>query len=160
MTVRDATPDDLTEIGAMIRELADFERSADEVTFDPDDLRLHLFGPDPVAHALIATVPAAGQAGTDGEVVAGMALWFRTFSTWVGRPGIWLEDLIVRPAHRRSGLASELLAGLRARTDGRVEWQVLDWNEGAISFYDGLGAIPVSGWTRYRLDPENAAPAG
>jgi GNAT superfamily N-acetyltransferase len=155
MTVRDATPDDLDEIEAMIRELADFERSAGEVAFDPDELRRHLFGPDPAAHVLIATVPAGG-----GEVVAGMAVWFRTFSTWVGRPGIWLEDLVVRPRHRRHGLATELLDALVARTDGRVEWQVLDWNSGALAFYDGLGAAPVTGWTRYRLDPDRPAPAG
>jgi GNAT superfamily N-acetyltransferase len=154
MTVRDANPTDLDQIGTMIRELADFEESADEVLFASADLERHLFGPDPAAHVLIATVGPPGR-----EVIAGMALWFRTFSTWVGRPGVWLEDLYVRPEHRRLGLASELLAGLAARTDGRVEWQVLDWNRGAVDFYERIGATPVAGWIRYRLDP-GQAPAG
>jgi GNAT superfamily N-acetyltransferase len=155
MTVRDATAADLVEIGSMIRELADFEKSAGEVAFDPEDLERHLFGADPAAHVLIAAVP-----GPSAEVVAGMALWFRTFSTWLGRPGIWLEDLFVRPQHRRLGLATELLAALAARTDGRVEWQVLDWNQAAVTFYEELGARAVTGWTRYRLDPGWAPPAG
>jgi GNAT superfamily N-acetyltransferase len=142
MPIRDATPDDLPEIGALIHELAEYERSVDEVAFEADDLATHLFGPDPAAHVLIAT--------TDTGEVAGMALWFRTFSTWLGRPGIWLEDLFVRPEHRGSGLGRALLDAVRARTDGRVEWNVLDWNEPAIGFYRSLGAEPVDGWTRYR----------
>ncbi|MCU4183950.1 GNAT family N-acetyltransferase [Acidiferrimicrobium sp. IK] len=150
MPVRNATEDDLDEICAMVKELADFEESGDEVDLDPEDLRRHVFGPDPAAHVLIAH--PAGDPGT----VAGMALWFRTYSTWVGRPGVWLEDLFVRPAHRRAGLARELLDALAARTDGRVEWAVLDWNRGAIDFYDGLGAKPVEGWTRYRWLPGSA----
>ncbi len=158
MTVRDATPADLGDIGIMIRELAVFEESAGEVAFDPGDLERHLFGPEPAAQVLLATVPSdlvADAAGPHdgGEVVAGMAVAFRTFSTWVGRPGIWLEDLFVRPQYRRLGLATELLAALAARTEGRLEWQVLDWNRDAISFYRGLGAAPVEGWTRYRLEP-------
>jgi GNAT superfamily N-acetyltransferase len=140
--IRDATPDDLDDIGAMIRELAEYEQAADEVAFDPDELAIHLFGPDPAAHVLIAT--------TDAGDVAGMALWFRTFSTWVGRPGIWLEDLFVRPEHRGSGLGQALLEAVRAGTDDRVEWAVLDWNESAIGFYRSIGAEPVDGWTRYR----------
>jgi GNAT superfamily N-acetyltransferase len=101
MPVRDATPADLAAIGSMIAELAEFERAAAEVDFDPADLAHHLFGPHPAAHVLIATVE-----GPAGPVVAGMAVWFTTFSTWVGRPGIWLEDLFVRPHHRRHGLAT------------------------------------------------------
>ena len=142
MPIRDATPDDLAEIGALIRELAEYEQAADEVAFDLADLATHLFGPDPAAHVLIAT--------TDAGEVAGMALYFRTFSTWVGRPGIWLEDLYVRPEHRGSGLGRALLDALRARTADRVEWNVLDWNESAIAFYRSLGAEPLDGWTRYR----------
>ena len=142
MPIRDATPDDLDEIAAMIRELAEYEQAADEVAFDPADLATHLFGPDPAAHVLIATA--------DGGTVIGMALWYRTFSTWVGRPGIWLEDLFVRPEHRGSGAGRALLDAVRAGTGDRVEWAVLDWNESAIGFYRSLGAEPVDGWTRYR----------
>ena len=89
----------------------------------------------------------------DGTVV-GHALWFRTFSTFMGKSGIWLEDLYVRPAHRRQGHAGALMADLRARTDGRVEWEVLEWNEEAIDFYQRLGARPMAGWTRYRWMPQ------
>jgi GNAT superfamily N-acetyltransferase len=152
MPVRPATAEDLDEIEAMIHELAVFERAPDEVAFDPAELAAHLFGPDPAAGVLIATPPERP------DVAAGMAVWYRTFSTWVGRPGIWLEDLFVRPEHRRHGLASELLAGLQALTDGRVEWAVLDWNVDAIRFYERLGAQPVDGWSRYRLDPELSRP--
>ena len=143
--VRDAVPGDLTEIMALIHELADYERAADEVAFDPAELERHLFGPSASAHVLMAEA-------ADGSV-AGMALWFPTFSTWLGRPGIWLEDLFVRPAHRGQGLGRALLEGVRARTQGRVEWAVLDWNEPAIGFYRSLGAEPVEGWTRYRWVP-------
>lgn len=155
MTVRDATPADLVEIAAMIRELAEFERATGEVAFDPMDLHRHLFGAHPAVHVLIAALPGPGT-----ETVAGMAVWFPTFSTWVGRPGIWLEDLFVRSQHRRLGLATELLAALAARTDGRVEWNVLDWNREAVTFYEGLGAAAVAGWTRYRLAPGWVPPAG
>jgi GNAT superfamily N-acetyltransferase len=155
MPVRDATPADLAAIGSMIAELAEFERAAAEVDFDPADLAHHLFGPHPAAHVLIATVE-----GPAGPVVAGMAVWFTTFSTWVGRPGIWLEDLFVRPHHRRHGLATQLLAALADRTDGRIEWQVLDWNTDAVTFYQGIGTRPVPGWTRYRLEPGWVRPAG
>jgi GNAT superfamily N-acetyltransferase len=151
MTVRDATITDLGQIAAMIVELAAFEGSPGEVTFDADELGHHLFGPEPAARVLISE-PSAEPRG-EPPTVAGMALWYPTFSTWVGRPGIWLEDLWVRPAHRRAGLAGELMAALAARTTGRVEWSVLDWNLDAIAFYDGLGAVPVPGWTRYRWGP-------
>jgi GNAT superfamily N-acetyltransferase len=147
MPVRDATIDDLDEVAALIVDLAEFEGAPDEVGFTLDGLRQHLFGPTPAAQVLIAT-PADRP-----DVVAGMALWYRTFSTWVGRPGIWLEDLFVRPEHRRLGLAAELLQALATRTTGRVEWAVLDWNQDARALYDGLGAEPVTGWTRYRWLP-------
>ncbi|MGH8918935.1 MAG: GNAT family N-acetyltransferase, partial [Actinomycetes bacterium] len=119
----------------------------DEVVLDRDEVGRHLFGADPAAHVLIAE--PATQPGT----TAGMALWYRTFSTWVGQPGIWLEDLFVRPAFRHQGLAGELLAELAHLSDARVEWAVLDWNRDAMAFYDGLGARPVEGWTRYRWVP-------
>lgn len=142
--VREARPADQSEIEGMILELATFEKSAHEVAFDPEALARHLFGPEPAAQALIATPPERP------DVVAGMAVWYRTFSTWEGRPGIWLEDLFVRPDFRRLGLGRQLLDALAERSVGRVEWAVLDWNDVAIAFYDGLGAVPVSGWTRYR----------
>jgi len=144
--IRDARPDDLDEICALIVELADYEQAPDEVAFDRDEVGEHLFGDHPAAQVLMAT--------NDAGVVVGMALWFRTFSTWVGRPGIWLEDLFVRPEHRANGHGRALLEAVRARTDGRVEWTVLDWNRSAIDFYDSLGAHPVDGWTRYRWEPD------
>jgi GNAT superfamily N-acetyltransferase len=142
MAVRHAAETDLPEIMALIRELAEYERAADEVAFAEDDLRRHLFGDTPAASVLLAV--------DGGGAVAGFALWFPTFSTWLGRPGIWLEDLFVRPERRGEGFGMALLAELRSMTDGRVEWAVLDWNEPSIRFYESLGARPVEGWTRYR----------
>jgi GNAT superfamily N-acetyltransferase len=101
-----------------------------------------MFGPGAVVYDTVAEA-------ADGTLVA-HAMWFRTFSTFVGKTGIWLEDLYVRPAHRRQGLAGALLADLRSRTEGRVEWQVLEWNSDAIEFYQRLGARPEGGWTKYR----------
>ena len=141
MSLRPATADDLDEIIALIHELAEYERAADEVVLDRDQLRGHLFGPSPAASVVLAV---------EGEVVAGMALFHGTFSTWLGKPGIWLEDLFVRPEHRGKGHGLALLQHLRTLTDGRVEWAVLDWNTPSIEFYDALGARPVPGWTRYR----------
>ena len=143
-TISDAQADDLPAILQMVRDLAAFERMADQVVFDGAEFGRHVFGPDPVVTVDIAEV--------DGEV-AGMALWFPTFSTWLGRSGIWLEDLFVRPAHRRRGIGRALLDHLRSSTTGRVEWAVLDWNEAAIRTYDAVGARPVDGWTTYRWEP-------
>jgi GNAT superfamily N-acetyltransferase len=89
-----------------------------------------------------------------------MALWHWTFSTFLGRPGIWLEDLVVRPEHRGAGLGRALLTSLFERSPGRVEWAVLDWNEPAMAFYRSLGAAPVDGWMRYRWTREGATPRG
>jgi GNAT superfamily N-acetyltransferase len=146
MPVRNARPEDLPSIVALIHELAEYERAPEEVVLDEGELARHLFGPQPAASVLMAET-------THGEV-AGFALWFPTFSTWLGRPGVWLEDLFVRPAHRGQGLGLALLQELRGRTDGRLEWAVLDWNEPAIRFYETLGARPVPGWTRYRWLPD------
>jgi GNAT superfamily N-acetyltransferase len=146
--IRPAVPTDLPEIAALIRELADYEEMSDEVVWDLPQLEGQLFGPAPAAHVLLAE--------TDDGQVAGMALWFRTFSTFLGRSGIWLEDLYVRPEHRRGGFGLALIQELRTLTDGRVEWVVLDWNTSAQTFYDGLGAAPVPGWTRYRWLPADA----
>jgi GNAT superfamily N-acetyltransferase len=141
VTLRAATVDDVPEILALIRELADYERELESARATEDQLRAHLFGPDPAASVLVAEA--------DGEV-AGFALWYRTFSTWEGAPGIWLEDLFVRPQFRKRGLGLALLQELRRLTDGRVEWAVLDWNQPSIDLYEALGARPVDGWTRYR----------
>jgi GNAT superfamily N-acetyltransferase len=145
MPIRPARDADLDDIIDLIRGLAAFEELADEVQLEREAVREHLFGPDPVASVTIAT-------DDDGTVV-GFALWFRTYSTFLGRPGIWLEDLFVRPEHRGAGHGRALLEDLRTRTDGRVEWAVLDWNRRAIDFYESLGARPVEGWTTYRWLP-------
>jgi GNAT superfamily N-acetyltransferase len=145
--VRPATLADAADITALITELAAYERLAHEAVATAADIERWLFGPEPAARVTVA-VP-----DDDPGTVAGMALWFTTFSTFLGRPGIWLEDLYVRPAHRGRGLGRALLDDLRGRTAGRVEWAVLDWNQPAIAFYRGLGAEPVAGWTRYRWLP-------
>jgi GNAT superfamily N-acetyltransferase len=150
MPVRDATRSDLDEILTMVHELATYEREPDAVVSDRDVFAANVFGPDAVARALIAEAP-------DGDV-AGFAIWFRTFSTWLGTSGIWLEDLFVRPEFRRFGLGRELLAELRTRTTGRVEWAVLDWNTDAHAFYRSLGAAPNDEWTTWRLQPVDVPP--
>jgi GNAT superfamily N-acetyltransferase len=149
VTIRPAVRDDLAEICALIRELAEYEELAHEVELDEAEVGRWVFD-EQVASVLIAE-------SDSGDGVVGMALWFPTFSTFLGRPGIWLEDLFVRPASRGQGHGLALLQALRSMTDGRVEWAVLDWNEPSIRFYESLGARPVSGWTRYRwtvADPQ------
>jgi GNAT superfamily N-acetyltransferase len=142
--IRAAGADDLDVICELIRSLAAYERMSDDVALARDVVGEHLFGPQPVASVHLAE--------DDGEVV-GFALWFRTFSTFLGRPGIWLEDLFVREEFRGRGHGLALLQTLRSLTDGRVEWDVLDWNTPSIEFYDSLGARPVPGWVRYRWLP-------
>jgi GNAT superfamily N-acetyltransferase len=139
--IRDAEETDVPEILALVRELAEYEREPDAVTFDADEFAGHLFGDGAVARCLIAEHDGA---------VAGFALYFRTFSTWLGRDGIWLEDLFVRPAFRRLGIGAALLDELRHRTNGRVEWSVLDWNTPAHDFYRSFGARPLDEWTVWR----------
>jgi GNAT superfamily N-acetyltransferase len=145
--VRAATPDDVPAIGRMIRELAEFEREPDAVRTTPEQLHEALFGRDAVASALLA-LDDAGQP-------AGFALWYRTFSTWEGVPGVFLEDLFVAESERGSGLGKALLTAL-ARivvTNGwrRLEWNVLRWNGEAVAFYDALGGRPLDDWLTYRL---------
>ena len=152
MAVRPAAPGDLAEICALIRELADYERLSAEVVLDPDELAGHLFGPRPAASVLLAEDDGTGE-------VAGMAVYFVTFSTFLGRPGLWLEDLFVRPSHRGRGHGRALIRRLRDLTDGRVEWAVLDWNAPAIGFYRSLGAGPVEGWTHWRWPPGSGGTA-
>jgi GNAT superfamily N-acetyltransferase len=150
VTIRDAGPEDLDQICSLIRDLGEYERLSAEVVFDRDEMGRHLFGPVPAARVCLAT-----DGPEQGEGVAGFALWYPTFSTFLGVPGIWLEDLFVRPASRGRGHGAALLRHLRGLTTGRVEWAVLDWNRPAIDFYRRLGAGSVDGWIRYRwLRPE------
>jgi GNAT superfamily N-acetyltransferase len=145
--IRPATRDDAPLLLELIRELADYERLLEEVVLDAGLLERHLFGERPAAEAVLAEV--------DGEAV-GYALFFTTFSTFLGRPGIWLEDLFVRPARRGAGVGVALLAHLAglavARDCGRLEWSALDWNEPALAFYRGLGARCMPEWHLHRLD--------
>jgi GNAT superfamily N-acetyltransferase len=142
--IRTAVPSDVGIIHQLIVELARHEQSEHEVVVTEEQLRSQLFGDDPPARVLVAEV--------DGGV-GGFALYFRTFSTWLGESGIWLEDLYVRPEHRGRGLGGALLGSLREQTDGRVEWRVMDWLTSSIEFYDSLGAEPVPGWLTYRWLP-------
>ena len=144
--IRPATPADVPVIMALIHELADYEQLAHEVVGDAAQLHAHLFGERPAAEVLMGFV--------DGQP-AGFALFFTSFSTFLTRPGLYLEDLYVQPAHRGCGLGKGLLASLAAiardRGHGRFEWSVLDWNTSAIDFYRAKGALPMDGWTRYRV---------
>ena len=129
-----------------IRELADFEKLSDQVVATEESLHAALFGPDRTAEALIAYL---------ADEPVGFALFFHNFSTCVGRRGLYLEDLYVRPAHRGKGTGLRLMRHLARvaaeRQCGRFEWAVLDWNEEAIRFYESLGAEAMSDWTVYRL---------
>jgi len=146
VTIRRVMPEDAADITAMIHQLAEFERAADQCTVTETQIATALFGGFPTLHGHVAEV--------DGEIAA-MALWFLTFSTWDGVAGIYLEDLFVRPQFRRRGLASRLLAALAAecRDNGytRLGWAVLEWNSDAIAVYDGVGARPQREWISYRL---------
>jgi GNAT superfamily N-acetyltransferase len=155
VSIRTATAEDLPTICELIRALGDYERMADVVTFDEADMATHLFGPAPAAHVTLAVLDDGPTAAAAGEIV-GFALWFGTFSTFLGRPGIWLEDLYVRPEHRGGGHGTALLHDLRERTTGRVEWSVLDWNTPSIDFYDRLGATPMREWITYRWMSDDA----
>lgn len=147
--VREATPHDVETIVQLIRDLAAYERDPAAAQATPEQIHAALFGPDAVASCLMAE--------TDGAP-AGMALWYRTFSTWTGLPGMHLEDLFVRPEQRGSGLGRALLVALSRmcadRGWARLEWDVLDWNEPSIAFYDSLGALPQTEWIGYRLSGE------
>lgn len=151
-TVRRAEPSDVPLIGALIRELAEYERDPGAAQATDADLHTALFGNGgerPVAECLIGEL--------DGEA-QGMALFFTSFSTWTGRPGLYLEDLFVRPEARGEGLGKALLRAVAAiaveRGCRRLEWAVIDWNEPAIGFYKSLGARPMDQWTVWRVDGE------
>ena len=154
-SLRAATLADVPAILRCIRGLAEYERLAHQCIATEALVRDSLFGPSPAAEVVLAM--------RDDET-AGFALWFRSYSTFLARPGIYLEDLFVFPAHRGRGLGRRLLAHL-ARTAldrgfGRVEWAVLDWNADAIRFYESLGAVPMSDWTTYRLTGDPLATLG
>ncbi|GAA0863514.1 GNAT family N-acetyltransferase [Sphingopyxis soli] len=149
VSIRSATPADLPLIAQFIRDLADYEKLAHEVRFDEATLGEKLFGPRPYAEVAIGEIDGAAQ---------GFALFFHNFSTFEGRPGIYLEDLFVRPGARGSGLGKALLAHLARlcieRDCARLEWSVLDWNTPSIGFYRSLGAKPMDEWTVMRVDGE------
>jgi GNAT superfamily N-acetyltransferase len=146
LRIEPATEKDVSLIHELIKGLADLERLGHLVAATHDDLREALFGVRPVAEAVVASV--------NGRP-AGYALWFYTYSTFLGKRGIYLEDLFVAPGSRGRGIGRALLTHLArvaiARGCERIEWAVLNWNEPAIRFYEGLGAEPINDWTIYRL---------
>ena len=144
--IRPATVVDVPVILELIRALATYERAPNEVSATEEGLRDVLFGAKPAAEVLLAF---------ENETAVGFAVFFHNFSTWLGLPGIYLEDLFVKPEHRGKGYGRALLIELakiaRGRGCGRLEWAVLDWNEPAIQFYRKLGAKPMDEWTVFRL---------
>jgi GNAT superfamily N-acetyltransferase len=150
--IRTATEADVPVILGLIRDLATYERAPDAVVATEAGLREVLFGPKPAAEVLLALEKAEP---------AGFAVFFHNFSTWLGRPGLYLEDLFVRPEKRGKGYGRALLERLaqiaKQRGCGRMEWAVLDWNEPAIQFYRKLGAEPMDEWTVFRLTGEGIA---
>lgn len=150
--IRPATRRDLGAIAGLIRDLAEYEKLSQRLTLEEDRLAEHLFGPRPYAEVLLAD--------EEGEVV-GFALFFHVYSTFAARPGIYLEDLFVKPAHRRRGHGKALLQALARiaveRACSRLEWTVLNWNEPALRFYRSLAAEPLEEWTIYRLTGDDLA---
>lgn len=150
MPLRNAREADLDTIISLIHGLAEYENEPGAVKLDREELRRHLFGSAPAAEVILAE--------TDGGEVAGFALFFQNFSTWTGKPGLYLEDLFVRPEFRRHGLGKALLVELARtcleRDYGRFEWSVLDWNEPALAFYRALGAVAMDEWTVHRVTGE------
>jgi len=157
--IRPARPEDVDTIVELIKELAAYEREPDAVQATSSDVHAALFCENPALFGLIAEHETA-----EGSVIAGFALWFLNFSTWVGKHGVYLEDLYVRPQFRRNGYGKELLFELaRIATErgyGRVEWAVLDWNVDAHGFYRAIGAIPMDEWTVWRLAGAELAAVG
>jgi GNAT superfamily N-acetyltransferase len=152
LTIRFATAQDVSLVHRLIRGLAEYERLADEAVVTEADVRASLFGEKPDAEVLIAELDGAA---------AGFALFFHNYSTFLGRRGLYLEDLFVLPEYRGRGIGRALMARLARlaleRSCGRFEWWVLDWNEAAIRFYGSLGARGMDEWTVYRLTGEPLA---
>jgi GNAT superfamily N-acetyltransferase len=146
LRIRPATADDVPIILQLIRDLATYERAPDQVTATEEQLHQVLFGKKPAAEVRL---------GFENEAPVGFAVFFHNFSTWLGKPGLYLEDLFVKPEHRGKGYGRALLVDLakiaRERDCGRMEWAVLDWNEPAIEFYGKLAAEPMNEWTVFRL---------
>ena len=144
--LRDATPEDAPTIANLVVALATYEKLQDEATATADDFHAALFGTPPRAHAMLAEI---------NNIPVGFALWFYNFSTFVGRHGLYVEDVFVSPEYRGRGIGRALFAALAARAVaencGRMEWWVLDWNEPAQRFYHSLGAQPMNEWTVQRL---------
>ena len=149
-TLRPAAEHDLPAIVGLIRELADFEKLSHLVVVTPQSLQPHLFGPKPAAEAVVAEKTLQGQ-----PTVVGFALFFTNFSTFLGQPGLYLEDLYVQPSHRGSGIGRAMLATLAQLAVqegcGRFEWSVLDWNTQAIGFYEKMGAKVLDDWRICRV---------
>jgi GNAT superfamily N-acetyltransferase len=149
ITVRPAKPSDVPLLHSLIRGLAEYEKLADAFVVTEAQLHTHLFGPNPAAQVLIALL---------GKEAVGYALFFWTFSSFVGRPGIWLEDLFVVPRFRKRGIGTRLLAEVaRIAVDqqcGRLEWSVLDWNQPALNLYRQRGATVMDEWRICRVDQE------
>ena len=150
--IRPAQPDDTPIICGLIRELAEYEKLTHQVVLEEQRVHEHLFGSQPCVEAVLAE--------DDGQIV-GFALFFSNYSTFLGRPGIYLEDLYVKPEHRGGGHGRALLgevARLAVERDcGRLEWAVLNWNQPSIEFYNRLGGGPLDGWTTYRVTGEALA---
>ena len=150
--IRTATAEDAPVVLEMIRGLAEYEKLTHMVVATEEKVRATLFGEKPAADVLLAY---------DGAECVGFAVFFSSFSTFLAQPGIFLEDIFVKPHARGKGIGWALLKRIaaiaQARGCGRVEWDVLDWNEPAITFYKKLGAKPVEGWTKYRLTGEALA---
>ena len=153
--IRPATAADTHTVLEMIKGLAEYERLLDEVQATEDRVRQTLFGPDPSAEVILAC---------ENGNCAGVAVFFRTYSTFLAQPGLYLEDLYVKPEYRGRGIGLALLRRIASvaveRGYGRIEWGVLDWNEPAINFYESLGARPMTGWSKYRLSGEALASLG
>ena len=148
-TIRPAAPTDCRAIHELLMELAEFEKITHLVESTPTSTRLALFGDQPSAEALVVEI--------DGATV-GTAVFFHNYSTFVGKQGLYLEDLYITPEHRGKGIGQEVLKELARlaveRDCGRMEWTVLDWNERAIEFYEKLGGEILNGWRVVRLDAE------
>ena len=152
MSIRSAEPRDVTALIAMVLELAEYENAPEQAIATEEDFTRDLFGGSPRVHALVVEV--------SGEVVA-YAFYFLNYSTWLGRHGIYLEDLYVRPAFRGQGFGKALLIRLAQecveKGYGRLDWSVLDWNEPALDFYCSIGAVPMDEWTGQRVTGEALA---
>ena len=150
MMIRPATPADVPAILALIRELAEYEKLTHACVATEELLTQHLFGPDRAAEAIVAEV---------AEAVIGYAIFFKTFSTFLARPGLYLEDVYVQPKHRGNGYGKAMLRYLAqlavARNYGRLEWTCLDWNEPSLAFYKSIGADALKEWLLHRLDGES-----